>query len=69
MEAHVEISDTLYDYLMKMDKQDLLNTMLNAVDIMQAWNGKSVTASIMIALGADEIEDDNGNLRWVLKKK
>ena len=65
----VSISDRLYERLLRMKKEALLETMLEALDTMQAYNGRSITTCIMMALGAESHEDDDGNVRWVLPKK
>jgi hypothetical protein len=66
--SFVEISDTLYENLLTMEKQKLLELMLEALDCMQAYNGQSVTSAILTSTGAEFVEDDDGRTFWHLPK-
>jgi len=63
----IEISDRLYESLLDMDKQNMLDVLLGAIEEMQSYNGQSVTSAIMRASGAEETYDKDGNVRWKLK--
>lgn len=64
----VNISDRLHQYLIDLPKPVLLKVMLNAVDEMQSYNGRSHTAAIMLALGAEAQETERGSL-WAYPNK
>lgn len=56
-----DISDHLYNTLLRLPKQELLETLLDALEHMQSYNGRSLTACIMESAGATESE---GGCRW-----
>lgn len=60
MSSLIEIPDTLYDRLMKKKKDELIDVMLEALDEMQAYNGRTPTYCICVALGAVPEETENG---------
>ena len=62
-----EISDQLYEYLLSFAKPIQLDIMLEAIDTMQAFNGRSITHCIMIAINAEEI--GNEGRQWKLPTK
>lgn len=51
------MNEKLYDMLLSLPKQSLLNVMLAAIDEMEGYNGQSKTSAIMRAVGAEEAED------------
>ena len=61
----MDISDKLYAKLLSLPKQDLLDTMLGAIALMEGYNGNSITACIMEAADAEEIEPG----RWRFPKR
>jgi len=59
------MSDKLYEYLMKLPRKNLIALLYEALDSMQAYNGRSRTQCICMALGFKEEKVKNdGNLRW-----
>jgi len=54
-------NDKLYNYLLKLPHENLVNLLLVALDEMQVCNSRSVTQCIAIAVGATEVEDG----KWV----
>jgi len=51
------MNEQLYDRLLELPKQALLNVMLEALDEMQSYNGQSKTSAIMKAIGGVQSED------------
>lgn len=51
------MNEELYDMLISLPKQSMLNVMLAALDEMEGYNGQSKTSAIMRAVGAEESED------------
>jgi hypothetical protein len=49
------ISDALYERLLKLRKEALLNVMLSALDEMQAYNGRTMTECVMLATNSKEV--------------
>ena len=49
---------------MKLPKQNLINLMWEALDHMQAYNGRSRTTCICMAMDCEEVEKDNGTVAF-----
>lgn len=64
------MNDNLYETLTKLPRKNLIHLMWQALDEMQAWNGRSRQECIMIALG-DSVEakenETTGKLSWSIK--
>lgn len=58
----LQIPEQLEARLLQETKQDMLDIMVEAVDIMQGYNGRSITHCIVEALGGSPRDDDNGNV-------
>lgn len=58
------MNEKLYDFLMELPKRNLINLMWEALDHMQAYNGRSRTACICMAMDCEEIEKDNGRVTF-----
>ena len=54
---------------MKLPKANIINLMELALDNMQAYNGRTRQTCILEALGADEYENEEGNISWKLPTK
>jgi hypothetical protein len=52
-----DISMPLQDRLMSLPKDVLLEVMLQAIDEMQAYNGRSHNECILLAIEAENIDD------------
>ncbi|MCK5018345.1 MAG: hypothetical protein KAS32_14905 [Candidatus Peribacteraceae bacterium] len=57
-----QIPEKLEQRLLKETKADMLEIMIEAIDSMQAYNGRSITWCIIDALGGSPREDDDGNI-------
>ncbi len=44
-----DFPDWLYEHLMKMEKAQMLEVMVEALDHMQSWNGRSITYCVAMA--------------------
>jgi len=55
------MNEKLYDILLSLPKQALLNVMIEALEEMQSYNGQSTTSAVMRAIGGEESEDGR---RW-----
>jgi len=65
----LDLPDNLYDYLLKLPKEEIIQIMADAIDLMQAYNGRTMTYCIMSSIeGAEVIEDDDGNVSYRLPK-
>lgn len=51
-----DISDTLYRRLMLLPRANLIELMMEALDYMEAYNGRTRQQCLMLALEAKEIE-------------
>lgn len=51
------MTEKLYNRLMELPKENLINLMEHSLDSMQAYNGKTIMCAIMDGLGAELIED------------
>lgn len=51
------MNEKLYNMLLSLPKQSLLNVMLAALDEMEGYNGQSKTSAIMRVVGAEKSED------------
>jgi hypothetical protein len=61
-----DIPDKLYDLLLGMEKQKMLDLMLTALENMQAYNGRSLTDAIVMSIpDAREVEKEDGRMVWV----
>lgn len=54
------MDDNLYLLLKKLTREQLIALMWNSLDEMQAWNGRSKTACICMALGCAVKTDEDG---------
>lgn len=54
------MNDRLYEILMKLPRKNLIHCMLEALDEMQSWNGRTKTYCITKALGGESVERDDG---------
>lgn len=62
------LPEWLYGYLMKLDKETLLDIMEEALDAMQAYNGRSPTYCIVSAIPNAKIEETDRGYRYQLPK-
>lgn len=60
------ISDGLYERLLELPKENLLNLMLDAVSEMQASNTRNPTRCIVAAAGGEEKVDPEGKSTYTL---
>jgi hypothetical protein len=67
--SFVQTSDTLDKFLLSFNKSIIYNIMLEALDIMQAYNGRSITYCICEAIGAETAEHDDGTYSWKLPSR
>lgn len=58
-----EISERLHIKLDSLSKEVLKNLLIEALSVMEHYNGQSITSAICRAMGAEEIEDERG-IRW-----
>ncbi len=65
----LDISDNLYEHLMTLEKDVLIDIMAEALDFMQGYNGRTKTYCIMEAMGAEIIENDDGSITYKFGKK
>jgi hypothetical protein len=59
------ISDLMHNKLSSLPAPVMMEVLLEAIDIMQAWNGATHTACIAQAMGATGTETDTGTV-WAL---
>lgn len=64
----LEITPKLTARLMQEHKGDLIDIMAEAIDLMQAYNGRSVTYCIVMALGGSAEEREDGSTRYKYPK-
>ena len=60
------MDDKLYELLMKLPRKNLIGCMMQALDEMQSWNGRSRLHCICMAMGCDEKMKDDGNSTWTV---
>lgn len=46
------MNDKLYEIIMKLPKQNIINLMLNSLDLMQGYNGRKISECILESIGA-----------------
>jgi hypothetical protein len=63
-----ELSDKLYEILIKLPRKNLVNIMWGALDEMQAYNGRSRQGCILEAMGAEKETSESGNFKYKLPK-
>ena len=56
-----DISENVYQLLLKLPKKNLINVMGEALENMQTYNSRSIQECILLALGGKYNENDN---RW-----
>lgn len=61
------MDDKLYEILLKLPKENLINLMYNALDEMQSYNGRSINHCICTAMGCEQQEKD-GRTYWKVPK-
>lgn len=61
-----EVSEKLYAWLLNQPKEKLLDGLLEAIDVMQQYNGRSMTYCIATAFNFKEIEE--GRWQYPIKK-
>ncbi len=63
------LPDWLFAYLMQFSKEKTIEIMTDAIDMMQSWNGNSMTFCIVSSIdGAECIKTDTG-YKYRLPKK
>ncbi len=62
------MNEKLYELLMKMPKKNLINIMWDALDVMQAYNGRTKMFCIMESIGAVAHEDEYGCITYSIPK-
>ena len=50
------MNEKLYNQIMKLPKRNIINLMWEALDEMQAYNGRSRQECILLAMGASPID-------------
>ena len=57
------------EYIKRLRKSELHNVMLAAIDMMQSYNGRTVSECIVLAVGGEVIEgeDSQGNYKMSFK--
>lgn len=58
------MQDELYELLMKLPRKNLIGCMMQALDEMQSWNGRTRTHCICTALGCEETVKDDGSATY-----
>jgi len=58
----------LYEYLIQLDKDMLLDIMEESLDQMQAYNGRSIVYCIVSAIPNAKIEETERGFRYQLPK-
>lgn len=61
----INMHDQLYELLLKLPKENIINLMYSALDEMQMYNGRTITQCICTSLGCEEEEKD-GKSYWKL---
>jgi|GEM_PF-6773429 len=63
------MDEKLYEMLEKLPRNNLIHLMWQALDEMQAWNGRSRQECIMIAMGSavESKEKDDGTTKYKIK--
>ena len=54
-----DISENVYQFLLKLPKKNLINIMGEALENMQTYNSRSIQECILLALGCKYNEVDN----------
>lgn len=64
-----DMPDRLYETLTKLPKKNLINLMWTALDEMQAYNGRSRTTCLMLAMGnaVESKESESGGTKYRIK--
>lgn len=60
----MSIKENLYNRLVDLPNDVLLNIMVSALENMQSWNGQSCTEAIMTTINAETTEKG-----WAMQKK
>jgi hypothetical protein len=60
-----EVHEKIHILLAKLPKSVMMNVLLAALDEMQSYNGQNHTSAICRAIGAEEVDGENGT-RWSL---
>jgi len=63
-----DISDWLYEHLMTMEQHDMLEVMCDALDNMQAWNGRTATYCIATACPDIEVIETDEGIKYRIGK-
>lgn len=58
------MDEKLYDLLTKLPKQNIIHVMWEALDHMQAYNGRSRQACICMAIDCEEVPKENGTVAF-----
>jgi hypothetical protein len=63
----LNLPDWLFDYLMMLPKEDVIEIMANALDLMEAWNGRGITYCIVSSIeDATATETEEGGYTYQL---
>ena len=62
------MNEKLYQFLLKLPKETLLQKMIEALDIMQGYNGQSVTQAVASACNLEMKENSEGRTVFRIKK-
>lgn len=57
------MDNKLFETVMKLPKEHIVNLMWNALDEMQYYNGRTKTTCILLAMGAKEADSDGHKWR------
>jgi hypothetical protein len=63
------MDDKLYEILLKIPRKNLIHIMVEALDLMEQFNGRTKTYCICEAMGLEEKEDGGWKLRSIKKVK
>ena len=64
-----DMPDWLYEYLMKLPKEQVIEIMADALDLMQAYNGRTIAYCIVTSIeGATCTETNTGRYTYTLPK-
>lgn len=61
------ISDNLYEDILKLPKKNILHLMLESLDYMQQYNGRTITDCIMLSIDG-KLNENNDQYSYEPKK-
>ena len=58
------MNDFIYERLLKLPRNNLINLMWESLDFMQQYNGRSKLECIMLSLGSEELYNEKDQKIW-----